>query len=87
MPHPMDGCRAKLERAQETLDALELEAVKFLSQDTPPFRLEKKHINDGLEYAFIAYGNPNPPLRFSVITGEIVHHMEVKIGVKSCNAI
>lgn len=75
MPHPMNGCRAKLERAKETLDALEIEAAKFLAQDPPLVRLEKKHINDGLEYAFIAYGEPNPPLRISVITGEIIHHM------------
>ncbi len=75
MPHQMDGCRAKLERAKETLDALELEAAKFLSQDPPVVRLERKHINDGLEYAFIAYGDPNPPLRISVITGEVIHHM------------
>jgi len=75
MPHPMDGCRAKLERARETLDALELEVANFLSKDPPPVRLETKHINGGLEYAFIAYGEPNPPLRISVIAGEIVHHM------------
>jgi hypothetical protein len=75
MPHPMDGCRAKLERAKETLDALELEVAKFISQDPPVVRLERKHINDGLEYAFIAYGDPSPPLRISVITGEIIHHM------------
>ena len=74
MPSP-DGCRAKLERAKETLDALEFEAAKFLSQDPPVVRLERKHINDGLEYAFIAYGDPNPPLRISVIAGEIIHHM------------
>lgn len=75
IPHLLDGCRAKLERAKETLDALELEVASFLSQDPPPVRLEKKHINDGLEYAFIAYGQTYPPLRISVITGEIVHHM------------
>lgn len=75
MPHPMDGCRAKLARAQETLDALDVEAATFLSQDPSPFRLEKKHLNGGLEYAFVAYGDPNPPLRFSVIAGEIIHHM------------
>lgn len=75
MPHPLDGCRAKLVRAQETLDALEREAATYLSKDQPLLRLEKQHMNGGLEYVFVAYGDPNPPLRFSVITGEIVHHM------------
>jgi|GEM_PF-1019915 len=75
MQHPMDGSRAKLERAKETLDALELEVVNYFAQTPPPVRLEKKHINRGLEYAFIAYGDPSPPLRISVITGEIVHHL------------
>lgn len=75
MPQPLDGCRAKLARAQETIDILDSDAAKYLSQDPPLFRLEKQHRNGGLEYAFVAYGDPIPPLRFSVITGEVIHHM------------
>ena len=75
MIHPLNGCRAKLERAQETLDALEREASKYLSQSPPLFRLEKLHRNGGLEYEFVAYGDPNPSSWFSVVTGEIIHHM------------
>jgi hypothetical protein len=73
--HLLDGCRAKLARAQETLNVLENEVAAYLSQDSPLHRIEKKHLPDGLEYAFIAYGEAKPPLRFAVISGEVVHHL------------
>lgn len=75
MSHLLNGCRAKLERAYELLSSLELEVENYLSQDSSLYRLEGKHSAEGLQYDFIAFGDPTPPLRFSVITGEIIHHM------------
>lgn len=75
MSHPLDGCRAKLARARETLRTLEREAEKYVSQNSPLVRVEKQFLNGGLEHAIVAYGNHNPPLSFAVITGEIVHHL------------
>ena len=72
-PYLLLGVKAKLERANEILASLELDASKYFSQDPPVVRLEHKHFQD--EYAFIAYGDSNPPLKFAVMTGEIVHHL------------
>lgn len=84
MSHLLDGCRAKLERAHELLASLEIEVTKYLSQDPPLFRIEGKHTKDGLEYALVAYGNPDVPLWFSVVTGEIVHHMRSSLDHIIC---
>jgi hypothetical protein len=35
----------------------------------------RQHQDNGLGYAFIARGDPNPPLRFAVLAGEIIHHL------------
>lgn len=75
IPHPLDGCRAKLARALELINLLELESVKYLTQEPPIFKVEHEYRNNGLEYALVAYGEPEPPIRFSVISGEIIHHM------------
>lgn len=72
-PHLLLGVKAKLERANEILANLELDAARYFTQEPPVVRLEHKHVHD--EYAFIAYGDPSPPLRFAVMTGEIVHHL------------
>lgn len=73
--HPLDGARAKLARAAESLLALERDATSYLSGTPPPIRLEMERRDGGRELSFVAYGEPQPPLRFSVITGEIIHHL------------
>lgn len=69
----LEGVKAKLDRANEIFACLEAESLKYFSQDPPVVKLEHKHIHD--EYAFMAYGDPNLPLKFAVMTGEIVHHL------------
>jgi len=73
MTHPLDGCRAKLDRAKETIESLALEISTFESRIPPPFQVTREH--RGNEYVFIASGVATAPLRFAVIAGEIVHHM------------
>jgi hypothetical protein len=73
MPHLLDGCRAKLTRAQETIQALALEVSSFESQQPPPFSITREH--RGTEYVFVASGEPVAPLRLAVLAGEIVHHL------------
>lgn len=75
MSHPLDGCRAKFQRAEETLEYLGREITTFLNQEPPPYTIVKQHQDNGLEYAFIAHGDPDPPLRFAVLAGEIIHHL------------
>jgi hypothetical protein len=67
------GCRAKLDRAQELINLLQVDAEHYFEQF--PVRLEKEHRNDGLEFSLVAYGDEAPPARFAVIAGEIIHHM------------
>lgn len=69
----LEGVKAKLDRANEILGCLDVETSKYFSQDPPVVRLEHKNTNN--EYVLIAYGEPNPPLRFSIMAGEIVHHL------------
>lgn len=75
MAHPLDGCRAKILRAEESIRSLDEELTVFLSRDVPEIKVVGQHQRDGLEYAFIAFGDSEVPLRFSVLAGEIVHHM------------
>jgi len=75
MAHPLDGCRAKLDRAEESVRSLDGELEAFLSRGAPVFEVVGQHSKDGLAYEFIASGDPELPLRFAVLAGEIVHHM------------
>lgn len=64
------GIEAKLKRARDTLNALATELTAYMGQN---YRVEGKLV--GRRYAFYAYGPPDLPLSFSVIVGEIVHHL------------
>lgn len=71
----LDGCWAKLERAEESIKHLDLDAAAFFRTDPPPFKIVGEHKKSGLEYVFMAYGDPAVPRRFATIAGEIVHHL------------
>ncbi len=73
MAHPLDGCRAKLARAQETIQALQKEVANFEQPSAPPFRVARENV--GNEFVFRVYGNSELPLRFSVLAGEVIHHL------------
>lgn len=73
MAHPLDGCRAKLARAQETIQILRQEIAVFEQPDAPPFRITRENVEN--EFVFRVYGNPELPLRFSVLAGEVIHHL------------
>ena len=75
MAHLLDGCWAKIQRAEESIHNLNREITAFLHRDPPPYKIVGQHQNDGLEYAFVAFGDAEAPLRFAVLAGEIVHHL------------
>lgn len=75
MPHPLDGCRAKIQRAEESIRNLDGEITAFLHREPPPYKIVGQHQKEGLEYAFVAFGDPEVPLRFAVLAGEIIHHL------------
>ena len=69
----LNGCWAKLDRAEETLQNLDSEFASFIERDPKPFDIVGKH--NGAEYQFIVRGDPILPPRFSVLIGEIIHHL------------
>ena len=75
MPNQLEGCWSKIERAKENIDNLNREVTAFLGRDPKPYKVVGQHQNDGREYAFVAFGDPSVPARFSVLAGEIVHHL------------
>ena len=74
MTHPLDGCRAKLDRAFELTTDLEDKLRQFLSANPKPYKIKGEHRNEDREFHFVVSGPP-PPLKFSVLTGEIIHHL------------
>lgn len=74
MPHLLDGCHAKIHRAEENLHILNKELDDYLRKEMDSFRIVVEHQNEGKEYAFVAYGESDVPLKFSIMAGEIIHH-------------
>jgi hypothetical protein len=74
MPQALDGCWAKVHRADECLASLKTEVAEFLSSDPRPFRIVGDHHNNFTEYGYTVHA-PEIPLRFSVLVGEVVHHL------------
>src|ERR1700686_745705 len=75
MSNLLDGCYAKLERAKENVRNLNAEIETFLGADPKPYQVVGEHKGNGLKYAFVVRGNPTMPLRFTVLAGEVVHHL------------
>lgn len=70
---PLDGCRAKIARADENIKQLEGEIKAFL--DTHPYGLDWTHDAQRKTVAWTAKAPPEHPLRWSVIAGEVVHEL------------
>ncbi len=69
------GCRAKIERANECIQNLNREITAFLVSDPPPYTITKEMQNDARDYVFLVRLDRCIPDRFSVLAGEIVHHL------------
>lgn len=70
--HPLDGCFAKMARADESIQVLDAEISSFLKSGV--YRIVGQRDPDARQYRLVAVGPP-PPLRFSVLAGEIIHHL------------
>lgn len=71
--HPFAGISKKLDRADENIVNLHKEIVSFFEASKYPVL---PHPNDKLWQEALDYHKALPiPLRFSVLTGEIVHHL------------
>jgi hypothetical protein len=88
--HSLDGIKATIRRAEESIGRLDKDVSAFFADNPPPYRVEGRLEDDRLKYVFKACGNPKPPLRFAVIAGEIVHelrsvldHLVVALAVRN----
>lgn len=72
MSHPLDGCWAKIERANENIKNLEAEIAAFVQPD--PYIIAGNVDHQTKECTFVAHAKAIP-LRFSVLAGEIIHHL------------
>jgi hypothetical protein len=71
----LTGCLAKIERAREHLDVLEVELEAFLHAEPPPIGVSQTQLDDesGWYYAYAIVERP-PPLRLGVILGDALHN-------------
>jgi hypothetical protein len=72
MSHPLDGCWAKIERANENIKNLGSEIAAFTH--TENYLIIRNIDHKAKECTFSALGQLIP-LRFSVLAGEIIHHL------------
>src|SRR5262245_10856243 len=74
MSHPLDGCWAKIERARENIRNLDGEIARFLHAPQCPYRVVG-HPNREAGYVNIRVYGSQPPLRLSVLAGEIIYQL------------
>ena len=67
-----DSLDAKIARANDLLATLERDSSSFLAEN---YRVEGRLDRKGRKYHFLAFGNPVLPPYFSVLIGEIIHHL------------
>ncbi len=80
----MEGCFGKLMRAQESLDLLATEIQTFNRSSSLNLTIRPELAPDGLEYFLIASGKVDIPMRFSILAGEIVHHLRSALDHLVC---
>ena len=68
----LGGIREKLKRVSEQIDTVDQEVRRLLAGGQ--YRVTGLPDHELRQYSFKAYGSPLP-FRFSVITGEVVHHL------------
>lgn len=80
MMHPLDGIIAKIERADEHIKNLNTEIGDFIRDN---YEIVSK-VDDDPRESVISVIGPDPPLRFAVITGEIVHQLRSSLDHLVC---
>jgi hypothetical protein len=72
MSPPLDGCWAKIERANENIKNLNAEIAAFVHPNN--YIIARNVDHQAKTCTFAAFGQ-SIPLRFSVLAGEIIHHL------------
>lgn len=73
MSHPLDGCRLKIERANEHITQFETEVDAFLS--TNPYTVEGKADPQSGDITFFIRVHQDQPARLGTIVGDAVHNL------------
>jgi hypothetical protein len=73
MNHPLDGVHERLERANENIRNLKSEIEAFLEDGTHPIIANEDATT--IQEAVDFHASRVVPLRFSVLGGEIIHHL------------
>ncbi len=72
MSHPLDGCRAKLDRAEQHLDALNAEIKPFMERDKQTFVTDFDHADNSV---VVRYKETQQiPISWGVALGDFVHN-------------
>jgi len=82
--HPLDGIWAKIQRADEHIKNLNAEINALIGSDA--YRLVGEPDTDPRQCIVRAVG-PEPPLRLSVIVGEIVHQLRSSLDHLVCQLV
>jgi len=70
---PLEGCRARVERAKEHFQDLRSELRAFMELD--PYGIASYDNPAAGEHIYLARVSREPPVRWGVMAGEIVHHL------------
>ncbi len=73
MTHPLDGPRAKLDRADEHLEACKTEVATFLQGN--PYEVVSKLEREAGRVRLILRIYRDPPLRIATIAGDCIHNL------------
>ncbi len=73
MSHPLDGCRAKIARAEELWQELGAALVQFLEEG--PYRSEGSFDARSSEWVLRFHVLEEPPLRWGILVGDVVHNL------------
>ena len=73
MPHPLDGCNAKLNRAHEHLATLTAAHRDYLA--TKPYVADQEYRPDADEIVYFGRVVNPPPLRLGVVIGDLIHNL------------
>ncbi len=84
MSHELDGCWAKIERAEESINQLNVEFTAFLTAEPKPYRIVRNVEPDGITHIWKIFSQGCLPPRFSVIAGEIIHHLRSSLNLLLC---
>lgn len=73
MSHPLDGCEAKLRRAEGHLQTFESEVVRFFEQN--PYRITYEADLNALSYTFYIHDLVPPDPDWGLIIGDCIHNL------------